>query len=204
MMGHMENIEKKHIITIAGGPGSGKSTTAKAVAEKLGYDHFSSGDLFRAIMKDLGYDVLEGNKKAEERKDVDHLVDQRLQKIGAEEDNKVIDSRMAWHWIPGSYKVYLNLDLLAAAHRILGGEHDPNRLAHEKVQETPEEYARDLQARLDSETRRYEDLYQANPSDLSNYDLVIDSAENNIDQVVELVINGFHKWLESSDRLGTR
>ncbi|MGZ6005361.1 MAG: nucleoside monophosphate kinase, partial [Candidatus Saccharimonadales bacterium] len=52
---------KRQIITIAGRPGSGKSTTAKMVASKLSFEHFSSGDLFRAIAKEWGIDVLQAN-----------------------------------------------------------------------------------------------------------------------------------------------
>jgi cytidylate kinase len=54
-------VPKKHIITIGGRPSSGKSSTAKAVAAALGYDHFSSGDLFRQLGKEHGIDVLQAN-----------------------------------------------------------------------------------------------------------------------------------------------
>ncbi|MEZ4103369.1 MAG: nucleoside monophosphate kinase [Candidatus Paceibacterota bacterium] len=40
---------KKQIITIAGKPGSGKSTTAKRLSGELNYAHFSSGDFFRQV-----------------------------------------------------------------------------------------------------------------------------------------------------------
>ena len=188
-------MQKKHIITIAGRPGSGKSTTAKGLAMKLGYEHFSSGDLFRAISKEQGIDVLQANLAAEQEATIDHLVDQRLRDIGASEDNKVIDSRMAWHWMPNSYKVYLDLDILAAAQRTLGGR--DMSLHNEEVPENPEEYAKVLQQRLDSEARRYKALYDLNPYDMSNYDLVVDTAANNPDQVLEIVLLEFQKWLDS-------
>lgn len=46
------------IITFDGPAGSGKSTIAKAVAERLGFIHFNSGSIFRAITAYL----LENNK----------------------------------------------------------------------------------------------------------------------------------------------
>ena len=104
-------MEKKHIITIAGKPGSGKSTTSKAVAHSLGFTHFSSGDFFRAIGKERGIDVFQANLVAEAEEDIDHLVDEKLRTLGENEDNMVIDSRMAWHWMPYSFRVYLDLDL---------------------------------------------------------------------------------------------
>ena len=35
------------LVTISGPAGSGKSTAAAALAEALGYDHVSGGDIFR-------------------------------------------------------------------------------------------------------------------------------------------------------------
>lgn len=188
-------MNKKHIITIAGRPGSGKSTTAKGVADELSYDHFSSGDLFRVLAKQRGVDVLQANLSAEENAEIDHLVDGRLQEIGASDDKLVIDSRTAWHWIPGSFKVFLDLDLKIAAQRILNGMDDA-RLASEHIHRDPAEYAKILQARLDSETRRYRSLYDIDPYDMNNYDLVIDTAANNPEQAIRLVVHGFRQWIE--------
>lgn len=184
------------IITIAGRPGSGKSTTAKGVAGRLQYEHFSSGDLFRAIGKEQGEDVMQANLAAERAKEeiprIDYLVDQRLREIGETEDKMVIDSRTAWHWIPQSFKVFLDLDLTVAAERIIK-EMTPERIAAEHVPEDPKEYAKVLQDRLDSESRRYKKLYDIDPYVMDNYDLVIDTATNNIEQVIELVVEGFKK-----------
>jgi len=186
---------KKHIITIAGRPGSGKSTTAKAVAEQLGFQHFSSGDLFRAIGRERGIDVLQTNLSAEENAEVDHIVDGRLREIGKSEDQLVVDSRLAWHWMPFSFKVFLNLDLLEAAQRILASG-DSRRLENEKVHMDPEEYAKILQRRLDSESRRYKKLYDVDPYDTAHYDLVIDTAKHNIEQTIQQVIDAYTEWRE--------
>ncbi len=188
-------MNKKHIITIAGKPGSGKSTTSKRLATTLGYTHFSSGDLFRSIGQARGIDVLATNRLAESEKDIDYLVDQKLREIGQSKDNLVIDSRMAWHWMPYSYRVYLDLDLKIAAERILRGM-DEARRAAEHVPNNPEEYAEQLKARLDSEARRYFDLYQVNPYDQNNYDLVIDTATNSIDAVQNIISESYRNWLQ--------
>jgi cytidylate kinase len=183
-------MTKKHIITIAGRPGSGKSSTAKKLAEILGYQHFSSGDLFRALGKERGVDVLQANLSAEENAEIDYLVDARLREIGETEDQIVIDSRTAWHWIPSSFKVFLNLDLTVAAERIIG-EDDLKRNDSENMHSDPDKYASILQKRLDSETRRYKKLYDIDPYDMTNYDLVVDTEENQLDEVVAIVLEQF-------------
>lgn len=191
-------MKKKHIITIAGRPGSGKSTASKAVAEQLGYEHFSSGDLFRAIGRERGVDVNQTNLAAEKEpqheKSIDYLVDQKLRDIGEQQDEVAIDSRMAWHWIPNSFKVYLDLDLETAAGRIINNM-DPVRMEHEHIPSDPKAYAALLQERLDSEARRYKKLYDVNPYDKANYDLVVDTGPNGPAEVVKMILDAYKKWL---------
>jgi len=193
---HMENITaaRKHIITIAGRPGSGKSTTAKAVAERLGFDHFSSGDLFRQIAKEHGIDLMNANLSAEQNSEIDHMVDSRLRAINEQEDRMVIDSRTAWHWMPASFKVFLDLDMQPAAERILATI-DECRRASEHKSNNPAEYAMVLQSRLESENRRYKAPYNIDPYNMQNYNLVIDTAANNVERVVQTVLNKFDVWV---------
>ena len=188
-------MDKKHIITIAGKPGSGKSTTSKGLATTLAFTHFSSGDFFRAIGKERGIDVFATNLVAEQEKDIDHLVDEKLRQLGAEEDNMVIDSRMAWHWMPYSLRVYLDLDLTVAAERIMAGM-DAARSEVENIPDTPQEYAAQLEARLASESKRYMNLYNVNPYDQSNYDLVVDTATHSPEAVKEIILKTYQDWIQ--------
>jgi cytidylate kinase len=187
-------VSKRQIITIAGRAGSGKSSTAKSVAAQLDFRHFSSGDLFRELGKERGHDVLQTNLSAEQNAEVDYLVDARLRAIGEREDRVVIDSRLAWHWIPTSFKVFLDLDLGVAAERILKSI-DPTRLGTEEIPGTAAEYTQVLANRIASESRRYKMLYNVDPYEMSNYDLVIDTALNSLEQVVYQVVSGFKIWI---------
>lgn len=192
----MTDQVKKQIITIAGRPGSGKSTTAKLVAESLGFKHFSSGDLFRELGKQRGVDVLQGNMTPGITEELDQLVDSKLRQIGKDGKKLVIDSRTAWHWMPDSFKVFLNLDMNLAAQRILN-EKNESRSGSENLVKDVNEYTQQLQKRLDVEAMRYKQLYEINPYDISNYDLVIDTDENDIGQTVGLVLDGYKNWLAS-------
>jgi predicted cytidylate kinase len=193
-------MQKKQIITIAGKPGSGKSSTARLLAERLEYDHFSSGDLFREIARRRGQNVKEANLHAEgkvlDEQHIDELVDSRLREIGQTEDKKVIDSRTAWHWIPGAFNVFLDLDLQVAADRIVKAM-EASDVAGERNEHIPQsvpEYARELGERLASESRRYESLYSIDPYTLSNYDLVVNSGESSLETVVEQILQAYYAW----------
>lgn len=190
-------VRKKRIITIAGRPGSGKSTAAQAVATQLGFMHFSSGDLFRAISREHGQDILQSNLAAEKEKGIpkiDQLVDERLREIGRKEENIIIDSRMAWHWMPYSFKVFLNLDLETAAKRILASM-TPERMEAEHIPNNVEDYAKNLQKRLDSESRRYKKIYDVDPYNIDNYDLVINTKTAKPHEIVQLILERYNGWI---------
>jgi CMP/dCMP kinase len=186
---------KKHIITIAGRPGSGKSTAAKGVAKRLGYKHFSSGDFFRQLGKEQGVDVLEANLSAENNYKIDRLVDARLKEIGENQDKIVIDSRTAWHWIPSSFKIFLELGVDKAAKRILKEMTEDRRLS-EHIHDDPIEYARFLHERLSSETRRYKAIYGIDPYDMAHYNLVIDTSKTGAVRAIKQIVESYQAWLE--------
>jgi cytidylate kinase len=185
---------KKHIITVAGRPGSGKSTASKSVASRLGYDHFSSGDFYRALGKERGMTISQITKAAEKDKNLDYTVDERQRGIYRSQENFVIDARLAWHWMPDSFKVFLDLDLETAAHRIIRNM-DAKRHEHEHIPSEPKEYAALLQKRLDSEAKRYKHYYSVDPYDKANYDLVIDTGANGPEEVAEQIVDAYQNWL---------
>lgn len=186
-------MERARIITIGGKPGSGKSTISKRLASELGYKHFSSGDLFRAIAREKNISVDKINLLAESDPSIDNMVDQKLRDLGTTESEIVIDSRMAWHWIPHSFKVYLELDLAIAADRIYNA-HNKERFQNEEAASSVDEYRAQLETRLSSEAKRYMALYNVHPYDPAHYDLVIDTYTNNPDQVIEMILAGYKAW----------
>ena len=69
-------MRRKHIITLAGKPGSGKSSTADRVAELLGYTRHSSGDMVRRVLAKEGMSLEEYNRRASDEHDLDDKVDE--------------------------------------------------------------------------------------------------------------------------------
>ena len=185
--------EKKHIITIAGLPGSGKSSTATAVARELGYEHFSSGDLFRKMAAERGISIEEMNLEAEKQKEIDEGVDALLRQLGTEKQNIVIDSRIAFHWIPDSFKVFLQLDLAIAAERMFAQVSEGARLSQNAT--SAAQMLENTLKRVDSEKKRFTDLYAIDFTDTTNYDLVVDTGTDELPQVVAKIVDGYHAWL---------
>lgn len=190
----MEKQLKKQIITVSGMLGAGKSTTARRLAEELGYQHFSSGDLMRAIGKEHGIDdIRRVNIHNENDYTFDYLVDERLRRIGATEDQLVIDSRMAWHWVPAAFKVFLDISLDDAVPRILASV-SAERKATEHIPDDPDEYKSMLRQRMDSESRRYAKLYGVDLYNLAQYDFVLDTKDKSFEVVVSEVLEQYRSW----------
>lgn len=183
---------KKEIITIAGSLGSGKSSTAKAVATALGYAHFSSGDLFRQIAAERGESVEAMNISAEAQQDIDYQVDQLLQKKYETEDRLVVDSRMAWHWMPASFKVFLHLDPETSAQRIFSHMKEEGRVSESAS--TIEELRASIDRRFASEQKRYFSLYKVNPTDPQNFDMIVNTKPNNLVTVTAMVLAAYGAW----------
>jgi len=183
---------KNKIITIAGSLGSGKSSTAKAVAAVLGFRHFSSGDLFRQIAAERGESIEAMNISAEVQRNIDLKVDRLLQDMYRTEEKLVIDSRMAWHWMPDSFKVFLVLDPNTAALRIFNHLQEKGRTSEDA--RSVEEVRNSIDRRFASEQRRYAGLYGVNPTDPSNFDIMINTRHNDLKTVTAIVLAAYQAW----------
>jgi predicted cytidylate kinase len=189
---------KKQIITIAGLLGSGKSSTAKAVASALGFRHFSSGDLFRQLAVERGESIEAMNISAEVQRDIDLKVDDLLREKYRKIDKLVIDSRMAWHWMPLSFKVFLLLDPDTAAARIFDHLRDEGRMSEDAT--SVQEVRQSIDRRFASEQKRYAALYGVNATDPLNFDIVINTRQNDLKTVTAMVGAAYHAWRADEGR----
>lgn len=192
-------MEKKHIITIAGKLGSGKSSTAKRVAEILQYKHKSTGDFMREIANERGITLAELSIIAENDSSIDKALDNHNLEIG-KENNIVLDSRLGFHFIPNSFKVFLDLDPKIAAIRILKDkESNPNRSKESDDFDTEEGISEKIKFRLDSERKRYKELYGIEDhTDSINFDLVINTENIPLEEVSKKVVEEYKNWLNKN------
>ncbi len=171
------------IVTISGKAGSGKSTVAKLLSDKLKLRHYSIGDLMRAMASDKGIGLMELNKLAEKDNSIDLELDKRLKEIGKTKDNFVVDGRLAAFFIPNAQvRVFLDTNDKVRAERILKDkrEHEQSRDLNEMVKK--------IQEREKSEKKRYQQYYSVDYLDKKLYNLFIDTTELNPNDVVEKIV----------------
>ena len=160
-------------ITIAGKLGSGKSNICKALQAEHGFEIYSTGAVQREVAKEMGISTLELNQRMLTDPALDHVIDDAVAKLSRErrDDAILFDSRMAWHFAERSFKIFVTVDPLIAAQRVM---RDP-RGSEETYRDVLE--ARDkLLERGRVENARFRDVYHVDNLDYHNYDLIIDTS----------------------------
>jgi len=194
-------MNKSTIITIAGKLGSGKSTTALRVAEKLNYTHKSTGDFMRSLAKERNITLQELNSLAENDSSIDKKLDDFNRDL-AKEENIILDSRLGFHFIPNSFKVFLEINSEIAAKRILIDQEKNTNRKNESlvIFDSVEKVTQSINNRLLSEKKRYKEIYGIeNHTSHENFDLIIDTGtekyNNNREIVVNEIIDKYKEWL---------
>ncbi len=166
-------------ISIAGDIGSGKSTVAKAVAARLGVEPLSTGDIQRQLAAARGINTLELNRLAETDPSIDQQIDDYLRALP--HGPLVVESRMAWHFVAGTTRIFLYILPNAAAQRILGASRSDESYRH------AEEAIARLRERRESEIHRFQKYYGVDIGNLRNYDFVIDTTHVGVERIVEAI-----------------
>ena len=138
---------------------------------------------------------------AESDRSIDDAIDDEIKKT-AQQDNLVIDSRLAYHWIPDAFKVYLKLDPHIAAERIHNHIHSVGRIGQSAG--TTEEIYEKMTQRIESEKKRYKAHYDNDYTNEKNFDLVVDTGENSLEQVAKIILDAYKKWNLQTRPLSTK
>ena len=167
-------------ITIFGLAGTGTSTVGKLLSEKLSYKYLSTGDIFfRKKAQELGITLAELHERAKNDPATDRECDEAVRKFGQENDNFVVESRLAWFFIPDSFKIKLTCDFDIRTKRL--AERDKLSFEDAKTHILERE-------KIDAE--RYRKFYGI--SDLGpdeKFDIIVDSTNTPAAKIVEMILS---------------
>ena len=156
------------IITISGLAGSGTTTVCDRLCARLGWAYVNAGAVFRKLAQEAGLSLAEFGQRAEADGHIDRQLDARLVAQAQACAPVVVEGRLTgWmaqrHQLP-ALKVWLQAVLAVRAERV--GQREGKPLA-QALAETHQREA--------SEAQRYAAHHQISISDLSVYDLVVDT-----------------------------
>lgn len=167
-------------ITVSGLPGSGTTTLSRLLAEYYELELVSSGEIFRRMAKERGMSLAEFGALAERDPSIDLDIDKNQKAIIHTQDNIILESRLAGHMaegLPNVLKIWIKAPMLTRVKRIQ---------RREKSISFDEELEKTLK-REKSEALRYKNYYGIDITDLSIYDIVIDSEKWNQYQTLDIL-----------------
>jgi len=172
------------IITISGMQGAGKTTLAKKLATKLNYKFISIGDLRGEIAKEKGITIDELNEIGKKEKWVHDEADKKTIEIGRTRDNFIVEGWLAWHFIPHSKKIFLEVDSKIGAKRIFKNQRQDEKPCNNLI-----EMQEVLKQRLKVTDEQFQKYYHVNFLDKSNYDIIINTTNLSIEDMVKEALN---------------
>ena len=173
------------MITVSGPHGTGKSTYAKALADALGLRYVCAGDMFRELAKERGVTLESLSKMAAKDPAIDRAIDERT-RVEAKKGGVVIDAQLgAW-----MAKELADVKLL-----IVATDDVRFRRIAERDGISIEGARKQTLARESIQRERYREYYGLDVSDLSIYDLKIDTGGYPIQKAKSIVIESVRKQL---------
>lgn len=180
------------IITIAGKPCCGKSTTAEIFANKYNFARINTGAIFKEKAKSMGKNVLE-LVSSDDAIAIDYQVDDELKNIYKTrlKENLIIESRTSWSFMPKAFNVYIDVDDDVIAERLFNSD----RTGKEKA--TSLEDAKNMaMARYKADCDRYKRIYDIDCTNLDNYDLVINNSNLTAEETADQIYAGYLDYLK--------
>jgi CMP/dCMP kinase len=173
---------------MSGKNGSGKGTVSKLLADKLGYEYISIGNMKRELATAMDMTISEFNKegeKPENREKFDLKYEEYQKKLDVN-SNIILDSRLWFYCQPDAFKVYLDVSDEEAARRIFNDK-DRKGDAYVSLQAVQEA----TNQRNIDDAKRYKELYGIDIRDMKNFDLVVNTDGKTPQNVADEIIRVF-------------
>ncbi len=182
------------IITISGTPGSGKSTVAKILQERLSAERIYVGGMRRELAREKGMTLEELNEYAKTHAETDIDVDKKASEKAKqlEKEGKIViaEGYTQFYFLPKSIKIFIKVEPEEAARRIWKDlQHKETREARNEGNITSlGQMKKRVQERLKEDNARYKKYYGLDYLDESHYDLVIDTTTITPEETVQQVL----------------
>lgn len=175
-------------ISISGELGSGKTILSQKLSRTFGLEIISIGKIQRKLASEKGMTTLQFNKHIESNPATDNKLDSIITDYGKTENSFIFDSRLAWNFVPNSFKIHLLVNTDIATKRVFNDD---------RVSETYQDLNTakiELIERKKSERKRFKKQYNVDINDFANYDLVLDTTYATPKTIFKTCLDSINKW----------
>ena len=163
-------------ITLSGEVASGKSTIGKLLAEKLSYTFISIGNQTRAYAEQQGKSIVEFQRDCLNNPELDKEIDSKFSSECNSKKQLIIDYRLGYKFIENAFHICLKISEEVAQNRLSKAG---------RVNETHVT----LQERNASFRNQFQNTYDVDYTDESNYDLIVDVEQfKSAEEIAEYII----------------
>ena len=166
------------IITIGGLAGTGTTTLAEVLSEKLDIPYISAGFIFREMAAERGMTVLEFSEFAEGNDDIDKEIDKRQAEKAKTTDNLIIEGRLSAFFVENAdLRIWLITPFDVRSKRI-----------SQREEKSVEVAKNEIIIREESEALRYMEIHNINIKNMDIYDLIINTDSFDPQSISEIII----------------
>ena len=166
------------IITIGGLAGTGTTTLAEVLSEKLDIPYISAGFIFREMAAEHGMSVLEFSEFAEGNDEIDKEIDRRQAEKAKLADNLIVEGRLSAFFVDNAdLKLCLMTPFDVRSKRIAQREEKSVDVAKSEII-----------TREKSEALRYKEIHNIDISNMEIYDLIINTDSFDPQSISEIII----------------
>ncbi|WP_407391519.1 (d)CMP kinase [Methanobrevibacter sp.] len=166
------------IVTIGGLAGTGTTTAAEVLSERLDIPYISAGFIFREMAAEHGMSVLEFSEFAEGNDDIDKEIDKRQALKAKEAENLIVEGRLSAFFVDNAdLKIWLMTPFDVRSKRIAQREEKSVEIAKSEII-----------TREKSEALRYKEIHNIDISNMDIYDLIINTDSFDPQSISEIII----------------
>ena len=166
------------IITIGGLAGTGTTTLAEVLSEKLDIPYISAGFIFREMAAERGMTVLEFSEFAEGNDDIDKEIDKRQALKAKSAENLIVEGRLSGFFVDNAdLRLWLMTPFEVRSKRIA-----------QREEKSVDVSKSEIITREKSEALRYKEIHNIDISNMDIYDLIINTDSFDPQSISEIII----------------
>jgi len=171
-------------ISLAGVPGSGKSTLRQSLSDKYQLKVKSTGDFMRITARKYGFNDITQFlvEYVSKHPEVDYEIDEEQRLFGVENDDFVLDAHLGFHFVPDSIRIQLDCTPQIAAERIFSANRSSEQI------HTLQDAIENTKKRRETMHHNFLKLYDVDIRECSNFDLIVDTTQLSSDEVFQKVV----------------